>query len=38
MYDKIVAKLNNIDASGFVLETKYDTAKSDLEKETSDAV
>ena len=34
----MVAKVNNIDASGFVLKTKYDTAKSNLEKETSDAV
>ena len=34
----MVAKVNNIDASGFVLKTKYDAAKSDLEKETSDAV
>ena len=32
MYDKLVARVNNIDTSGFVLETKYDTDKSDLEK------
>ena len=31
MYDKLVAKVNNIDTSGFVLKTKYDTDKSDLE-------
>ena len=31
MYDKLVARVNNIDTSGFVLETKYDTDKSDLE-------
>ena len=29
---KIVAKVNNIDASRFVLKTKYDTDKSELEK------
>ena len=32
VYDKLVAKVNNIDTSGFVLKTKYDTDKSDLEK------
>ena len=37
MYDKLVAKVNKIDTSGFVLKTKYDTDKSDLEKEISDA-
>ena len=37
VYDKLVAKLNNIDISGFVLKTKYQTDKSDLEKKTSDA-
>ena len=31
-YDKLVAKVNNIDTSTFVLKTKYDTDKSDLEK------
>ena len=31
-YDKLVAKVNNIDATGFVLKTIYDTDKSDLEK------
>ena len=31
VYDKLVAKVNNIDISGFVLKTKYDTDKSDLE-------
>ena len=35
--DKLVAKVNNIDISGFVLKTKYDTDKSDSEKITSDA-
>ena len=32
MYDKSVAKVNNIDISGFVLQTNYDTDKSELEK------
>ena len=36
MYDKLVAKVNKIDTSGFVLKTKYDTDKSDLEKKISD--
>ena len=36
VYDKLVAKvnaipLNNIDTSDFVLKTKYDTDKSELE-------
>ena len=37
MYDKLVAKVNNSDTSGFVLKTKYDTDKSDLEKKVTDA-
>ena len=37
MYDKLVAKENNIDTSEFVLKTKHDTAKLDLEKKISDA-
>ena len=37
MYDKLVAKVNNIDTSGFFKKTKYDTDKSDLEKKISDA-
>ena len=37
VYDKVVAKVNNIEISGFVLKTKYDTDKSDLEREISDA-
>ena len=32
MYDNSVAKVNNIEASEFVLKTKYDANKSDLEK------
>ena len=37
MYDKLVAKVSNIDTSGFVLKTKYDTDKPDLEKKISDS-
>ena len=37
VYDKLVAKVNNIDTTGFVLKTKYDTNKSDLENKISDA-
>ena len=33
VYDKLVAKADAIDNNGFVLESKYDTDKSDLEKE-----
>ena len=32
---KLDAKVNNIDISGFVLKTKYDTDKPDLEKKIS---
>ena len=32
VYDKLVEKVDNIDASGFVLKTKYDTDTSELEK------
>ena len=32
MYDKLVAKVDNIDASDFVLKTKYNTDKTELEK------
>ena len=31
-YDKLVAKINSIDTSAFVLKTKYDIDKSELEK------
>ena len=31
VYNKLVAKVHNIDTSGFVLETKHDTDKSELE-------
>ena len=40
-YDKLVAKVNNIDTSRFVLKTKYDADKSELENKvpnTSDLV
>ena len=37
VYDKLVAKLNNIDTSGFALKKKYDINKSDLGKKISDA-
>ena len=37
MNDKLVAKVNNIDTSGFVLKTKYNSDKSNLEKKVSDA-
>ena len=32
MYDKLDAKVNNIDTSGFILKTKYDADKLELEK------
>ena len=35
-YDKLVAKVNNINTSGFVLKTKYDTDKSELENKIPD--
>ena len=35
-YRKLVTKVDNIDTTGFVLKTKYDTDKSDLEKKISD--
>ena len=35
-YDKLVAKVNNIDTKGFILKATYDTNKSDLEKKISD--
>ena len=36
IYDKLVAKVNNIDTSGFILKTKYDTDKSELENNIAD--
>ena len=32
VYDKLAAKVNNIDTSDFVLNTKYNTDKSEFEK------
>ena len=37
VYEKLVTKVNNIDNTGFVLKTKYDTDKSDVEKKIRDA-
>ena len=31
-YNKLVTKVDNINSSGFVLKTKYDTDKSKIEK------
>ena len=36
VYDKLVAKINNIDTSRFVLKTKYDADKTRLEKKIPD--
>ena len=36
VYDKLVTKVNNIDTSGFVLKTKYDIDKSEIENKFSD--
>ena len=35
--DKLVTEVDNIDTTEFLLKTKYDTDKSDLEKKISDA-
>ena len=32
VYDKLAVKINNIDTSDFVLKTKYQTDKTELEK------
>ena len=37
VFDKLVAKVNDINICGFVLKNKYETSKSDLEKKFSDA-
>ena len=37
VYDKLVTKVNNINITGFVLKTTYDTDKSNLEKEITDS-
>ena len=36
IYDKLVTKVNSTDTSGFVLKTKYDTGKSELENKIPD--
>ena len=36
VYDKSATKVNNIDTSGFVLKTKYDIDKSELENKIPD--
>ena len=36
VYDKLVAKVNNIDTTAFVLKTKYQTDKAKLGKKNSD--
>ena len=36
VYDKLVTKADNIDTRGFVLKTKYDTDRSELENKTPD--
>ena len=36
-YKKLVAKVDNIDTTGFVLKTTYDSDKSDFEKKITDA-
>ena len=36
MYDKLVAKVNNIDTSDFVLKTKYQTDKTEIENKIPD--
>ena len=36
VYNKLVAKIDNIDTSGFVLKTKYDANQSELENKIPD--
>ena len=36
VYHKLVAKVNNIDTSGFVLKTKYNADKAELENKIPD--
>ena len=36
VYDKLVAKVNSIDTSAFVLKTKYDADKSEIQNKTPD--
>ena len=37
VHNKVVAKVDNIDTTGFVLKTTYDRDKSNLEKKINDA-
>ena len=37
MYDNLDEKVNETDTSAFVLKTKYQTGKAELEKKISDA-
>ena len=36
VYDKLAAKINNIDTSDFVLKTEYQTDKTESEKQITD--
>ena len=36
VYNKLMAKVDNIDTNGFVLKTKYNTDKTELENKTPD--
>ena len=36
VYNELVAKINNIDTSDFVLKTKYRTDKAEIEKKIPD--
>ena len=36
VYDKLAARVNNIDTSDFVLKTKYETDNTELEKKIPD--
>ena len=38
VYDKLVAKVENIDTSDFVLKTKYETDKTELENKIPDVI
>ena len=38
VYDKLVAKVNSIGTSGFVLKTKYETNKKELEHKIPDTI
>ena len=38
MYDKLVAKVTNIDTSDFVLKIKYNTNKTELEKKIPNVI